>query len=65
MPIRPSKELIANVICVFMRKAIKIPVIMGIINVLAGFVLGETLNIILGTIFLVMSFIYWKKVKNK
>lgn len=39
--------------------------VMGIINVLAGFVLGETLNIILGTIFLVMSFIYWKKVKNK
>ena len=32
MPIKPSRELIANVICVFMRKAIKIPVIMGIIN---------------------------------
>lgn len=37
--------------------------IMGLINVVAGFVLGEMLNVALGTAFIIMWLIYSRKVK--
>ena len=37
--------------------------IMGIINVVAGFVLNEMLNVALGTAFLIMWFLYSRKIK--
>ena len=37
--------------------------IMGIINVVAGFVLNEMLNVALGTVFLIMWFLYSRKMK--
>lgn len=37
--------------------------IMAVVNVLAGFILGEMLNIALGTVFLIMALIYSKKLR--
>lgn len=37
--------------------------IMGLINVVAGFVFNEMLNVVLGTVFLIMWFVYSRKMK--
>lgn len=34
--------------------------IMGILNVLGGFLTGEIINIVLGTAFIVISFVYYR-----
>lgn len=46
MPIMPNMELVASVICVFMRMAIKIPVIIGIIST-QGVMLNDECNAVI------------------